>query len=141
MATRSKKKLRELNDREQVFMELYIENGDYIAAQIGAGYAPHASNARKKAEELHQHIRQALYTKIGSHVPWAINEMVKLATNAKTESVKFNALKDILSRAGYDHALVIESKDAEPEEMSDGEIAQEIQDLVKASGQQLKAVE
>ena len=140
MAPRAKK-LRELNDREKVFLELYIENGDYKAAYIGAGYAPHGSNARKKAEEMHVHIKQAIYAKIGSHVPWAIDEMVKLARGAKTESVKLNALKDILSRAGYDHALVIENRDTDPDQMSDKEIAQEIQDLVKDSGCQLKAVE
>ncbi len=137
---RAQKKLRELNDREKIFMELYIENGDYLAAQIGAGSCPNGSNARKKAEELHAHIRQALYLKIGSHVPWAIDQMVALAKGAKTETVRLNALKDILSRAGYDHALVIENRDAEPEEMSDKEIALEIQDLIKQSGAKLKVV-
>lgn len=131
---------RELNDREQKFLDLYIESGNYREAYVEAGYRPNAANARKKAEELQSHIKQAIYTRIGSHVPWAITELVKLAGNSSSDTVRLNALKDILSRAGYDQAIQIETTEKSEKDMDNSEIAEEIRDLIKKAGPQLKAV-
>jgi hypothetical protein len=133
-------KNRELNDKEQKFLELYIENGDYKTAYVEAGYKFHAANARKKAEELQSHIKQAIYTRIGSHVPWAISELVLLATNSSSDTVRLNALKDILSRAGYDQAIQIETTEISEKDLDTKELSEEIRDLIKKAGPQLKAV-
>lgn len=133
-------KMKELNDKEQKFLEEYLVDGDYNRAYVAAGYKHNAANARKKSLELAPHIKQAMYTKIGSHVPWAINELVKLAMNSSSDTVRLNALKDILSRAGYDQAIQIETTEKSEKDMDNSEIAEEIRDLIKKAGPQLKAV-
>jgi hypothetical protein len=90
-----------LNERELAFRDYYIESGDYCQAYMLAGYSPNPANAYKKMLEIHRHITEAVRVKIGSHAPWALRQLVLLATNAKSETVKLNALRDILNRAGF----------------------------------------
>jgi len=49
-------------------------------------------------------------------------------------------LKDILSRAGYDQAIQIETSDVSEKDLDSKEMNQEIKDLIKLAGPQLKIV-
>ena len=139
------KKLKELNDREEKFVEGFIETGEVFTAFENSGYAcvgkGWRANARKKHQEMRLHIEQRMHMKISRHVPWSFNEMVKLAKNTKNDSLKFRILCDILARAGYDQPKIIEHRADAPEEMDSKAIAQEIRKLIEATGNTpLKAV-
>jgi len=133
-------KLHELNTQELRFVDAYMEHGDHIKAHKEAGYKPVRGNASKKLKELRHHIQSEVYIKIGTHVPWAVKEMVELARNSASDTVRLNALKDILSRAGYDQAIQIETNDVSEKDLDSKEMNQEIKDLIKLAGPQLKIV-
>jgi hypothetical protein len=133
-------KLHELNKAELIFVDEYMEHGDHIRAHKAAGYAQVRGNASKKLKELRLHLQSEVYVKIGTHVPWAVGQLVELARNAASETVRLNALKDILSRAGYDQAIQIETSDVSEKDLDSKEMNKEIQDLIQLAGPQLKIV-
>ena len=133
-------KLHELNKAELIFVDEYMEHGDHVRAHKAAGYAQVRGNASKKLTELHRHIKAEIHVKIGSHVPWAVQELVGLARDSSSDTVRLNALKDILSRAGYDQAIQIETNDVSEKDLNSTEMNQEIKDLIKLAGPHLKIV-
>tara|TARA_R110000744_G_scaffold298622_1_gene408211 strand:+ start:395 stop:814 length:420 start_codon:yes stop_codon:yes gene_type:complete len=133
-------KLFQLNKNELSFVESYMKHGDHILAHKEAGYKPVRGNASKKLTELHRHIKAEIHVKIGSHVPWAVQELVGLARDSSSDTVRLNALKDILSRAGYDQAIQIETNDVSEKDLNSTEMNQEIKDLIKLAGPHLKIV-
>jgi len=133
-------KLHELNKNEQAFMDAYMAHGNHLLAHKEAGYKPARGNASKKLTELRRHIQAEVHIKIGSHVPWAVQELVGLARSSTSDTVRLNALKDILSRAGYDQAIQIETSDVSEKDLDSKEMNQEIKDLIKLAGPQLKIV-
>ena len=139
------RKLKELNEREQKFVDGFIETGNAFKAFENSGYAcigkGWRANARKKHQEMRLHIEQRMHLKICRHVPWAFNQMVDLAKNTKNDSLKFKILQDILARAGYDQPKIIEHRADDVKELNSKEIAEEIRGLIQATGNTpLKAV-
>ena len=141
------KSLRPLNDREDKFVDNYLDRnyrGELVRAYIDGGFSdgPKAgSNARQKLRDLRQHVIERMHMQIGIHVPWAFAELVDLAVSTKNEQVKLKCLQDILSRAGFDHPISFESKSDQPSDMSAKDIATELARLLQKAKPELKLVE
>ena len=125
----SKKEVK--GEKLKIFLEEYVDNGgDHIAAAETAGYA-NTAQAKKLLRENWESVQDLVMNKIGGHVPFAIEGIVNLAKNAQSETVRLNALKDLLSRAGYDGTIKIESKVEQVEDMKDDALEAELLELIK----------
>jgi len=126
--------LEDVPDQRLQFFDLYINSGDARSAWIAAGYS--TSNAGKAMSLIRDNwrvIEKMIRTRIGTHVPMALNGIIQLAQEAKQESVRLKALQDILSRAGYDGVMKIEHTDKAADELNNSELEQELQKLLKRS--------
>ena len=118
-------------EKLKIFLEEYVENGgDHLAAAKTAGYA-NPKQAKKLLRDNWEAVQDLVMNKIGGHVPFAIEGIVRLAQNAKNESVRLKACQDLLGRAGYDQAIKIESKVVDATEMEDGALENELLELLK----------
>lgn len=98
---RKKKKIRKLSEKQRVFIDKLVETGDQKEAKALAGYKPTANplaspNVTKEYEEKVQILKE----KFVNHADEMCENMVNLARTSKSDSVKFQATKDILDRAG-----------------------------------------
>ena len=118
------------------FINEYINNGgDPVKAWTDSGLSATTSNRCRAVLRDHwQYIEKQIADKIGSHVPMAIEGIVYLAQHAKGEGVKLKALQDLLSRAGYDGAIKIETKEVSAEDMDDSMLKDELSILLKKAG-------
>mgnify|MGYP003138138147 CR=1 FL=1 len=126
--------LQDVPDQRLQFFDLYIETGDAKQAWLDAGYSQsNTSKAMSVIRDNWRVIEKMIRTRIGSHVPMALNGIINLAQNAKQESVRLKALQDILSRAGYDGVMKIEHTEKAADEMDNKEFEVELQRLLKRS--------
>ena len=113
------------------FLELYVEGGDPAKAWIGAGYSPsNTPIAMRTIRDNFKLVEKLITNKIGRHVPFAVNGVIELATNAKNDAVKLKALQDILFRAGYDRPMEIVTSEKTADEMSNTELDTELTRLL-----------
>lgn len=142
-------KMKKLNEREEQFLSNFFDpdyNGDVVKAYIDAGYddGPSAkSNSRKKLRDLTEHITLRAFDRIGTHVPWALNELVNLIKKTKNDNVKLRAIQDILDRSGLNRPTVIQHEDkSDPKAMTSQEVAHEIASLLNKANRapELKVV-
>ena len=133
-------KLKKLNDQEEAFLAnlvdpRYSQDPQGLRrAYVDAGYSDSRSatcNARTKLRELSDHIQLRIHEKIGSHIPWALNELVQLAKTTKNEQVKLKALLNILDRGGYATPIVIEHIKDDPKDMTREQLRKEVEMLVR----------
>jgi hypothetical protein len=129
--------LEDLNERRTIFLNHYVETGDELAAYEAAGFAMSCKNwrgeARKMLRALSDYVELAVKTRIGSHVPMAVQSIAHLAKHASSEMVRLNAAKDLLSRSGYDSAKVIEDRRDTPSTMDREELLKELADMLNVS--------
>ena len=88
-----------LSKKKKVFADTYIEtgNGTQSALQAYDTSDPHTA-----AQIAYENLRKPdVREYIESHAPEAAARIVQLAINAENETVRLNANRDILDRAGY----------------------------------------
>ena len=95
----AKKTTPELDPPVQRFADDYIKDGKKQANALKQWPDLTPESAAVKANRLLKNDNVRAYIK--SHAKMAADNMVELANNAESESVRLNANKDILDRAGY----------------------------------------
>ena len=109
------------------FIEFYLDGYAPKEAWVRAGYSEGQSRqAMHKLRTNWRLVDKMIDERIGSHAPLALNVVVDLMKNAKSETVRLNAAKDILSRAGKDKPVQITHSTKEPEDLPDEELDAEI---------------
>lgn len=130
-------------EKIQAFIDAYLDNGgDVKKAWVDGGMS--ASTISRAKATLRKHwktVEEGIMLRIGSHVPFALDGIVELAKTAKSETVRLNALKDIMSRAGYDGAIRIESKVQQVEDMDEKDIEAELIELLKKTAPSFEIVQ
>jgi len=91
----------EKQDKEDVFIQSYVETGDCQKAAKDAGYA-HGTYGYQLRDKLADEIREAVNVRIAGVAPMALGTLTKLAEGAESESVRRQAAKDIMSLGGFD---------------------------------------
>jgi phage terminase small subunit len=101
-----------LNPKQIIFVQEYLKNGNGKHAAIAAGYSETSAECQasrmlkndkvrqyldKKEANLDRDLREMFVEKAVK----AFNVMEELMESAVNESVRFNAAKDFLDRAGY----------------------------------------
>ena len=92
-----------LTDQRQVFLQEYCRHGNHVEAARRAGYSEKtvANQACKLKRELASEIREELNLNFISHAPKALQTLKELAESATSESVRLQASRDLLDRAGF----------------------------------------
>ena len=93
-----------LTEQRKNFVEAYCRLGSGTLAAKEAGYknSPSIVNqASKLKRELSAEIAEELTATFMSAAPRAMKTLVDLAENSASDSVKFQASKDLLDRAGF----------------------------------------
>ena len=92
-----------LTDQRQVFLQEYCRHGNHVEAARRAGYSEKtvANQACKLKRELASEIREELTLNFISHAPKALQTLKELAESSPSESVRLQASRDLLDRAGF----------------------------------------
>ena len=97
-------RLGHLTDQRKQFVEAYCRLGNGTMAAKEAGYKDSPSlvnQASKLKRELSTEISEELRSSFMNAAPKALSILMDLAENSASDSVKFQAAKDLLDRAGY----------------------------------------
>ena len=97
-------RLGHLTDQRKQFVEAYCRLGNGTLAAKEAGYKDSPSlvnQASKLKRELAAEISEELRSSFMNAAPKALSILMDLAENSASDSVKFQAAKDLLDRAGY----------------------------------------
>ena len=93
-----------LTEQRRNFVEAYCRLGNGILAAKEAGYKDSPSlvnQASKLKRELSAEISEELRSSFMNAAPKALSILMDLAENSASDSVKFQASKDLLDRAGF----------------------------------------
>ena len=93
-----------LTEQRKHFVEAYCRLGNGTLAAKEAGYKDSPSlvnQASKLKRELSSEIAEELTANFMSAAPKALSILMDLAENSASDSVKFQASKDLLDRAGF----------------------------------------
>ena len=93
-----------LTEQRKHFVEAYCRLGNGTLAAKEAGYKDSPSlvnQASKLKRELSSEITEELTANFMSAAPKALSILMDLAENSASDSVKFQASKDLLDRAGF----------------------------------------
>ena len=92
-----------LTEQRQIFIKEYCALGDHVEAARRAGYSEKtvANQACKLKRELASEIREELTLNFISHAPKALQTLKELAESSTSESVRLQASRDLLDRAGF----------------------------------------
>ena len=97
-------RLGHLTDQRKQFVEAYCRLGNGTMAAREAGYKDSPSlvnQASKLKRELAAEISEELRSSFMNAAPKALSILMDLAENSASDSVKFQAAKDLLDRAGF----------------------------------------
>ena len=93
-----------LTEQRKNFVEAYCRLGNGTLAAKEAGYKDSPSlvnQASKLKRELSAEISEELRSSFMNAAPKALSILMELAENSASDSVKFQASKDLLDRAGF----------------------------------------
>ena len=97
-------RLGHLTEQRKLFVEAYCRLGNGTLAAREAGYKDTPSlvnQASKLKRELSGEISEELRSSFMNAAPKALSILMDLAENSASDSVKFQAAKDLLDRAGF----------------------------------------
>jgi F0F1-type ATP synthase delta subunit len=84
----------------------YSENGAHVQASV----LLKNPKVRQYLEELQKERRERVINKLAIYAETAVVELFQLAMSAQSESVRMQAMKDILDRSGYKPTDKVENK-------------------------------
>ena len=92
-----------LSEQRQIFIKEYCALGDHVQAARRAGYSEKtvANQACKLKRELASEIREELTLNFIGYAPKALQTLKELSEFSSSESVKLQASRDLLDRAGF----------------------------------------
>ena len=93
-----------MTEQRKHFVEAYCRLGNGTLAAKEAGYKDSPSlvnQASKLKRELSSEISEELRSSFMNAAPKALSILMDLAENSSSDSVKFQASKDLLDRAGF----------------------------------------
>jgi len=133
---------KKLTKREQKFIQLLVDDKiDAVTAYEEAGYSgknkgvfKHRANRTQRY--LWKHIENRIKERVSETATSALGVLESLL-QSDSDTVRLNAARDILSRAGYDAVQKQETTITEVAELSDEEIDKQINKILKDNVVQL----
>ena len=95
--------IEERHERDEDFVRYFVQlggNATEAARKIGITESSASTTGHRMKERLWDEIQDEIKYSIKTHVPMALHGLVKLADSADSETVRLNALKDLLDRGG-----------------------------------------
>tara|TARA_R110000782_G_C14702760_1_gene402292 strand:+ start:292 stop:747 length:456 start_codon:yes stop_codon:yes gene_type:complete len=127
---------KKLTKREQQFVQYLVDDKmDVVLAYEKAGYTGKSKGvfkhrANRTQRYLWTHIESRIKEKVSETATTALGVLEELL-GSESDTVRLNAARDILSRAGYDAVQKQETTLKDVIELTDEEIDKQIQKLVK----------
>jgi hypothetical protein len=127
---------KKLTKKEQKFVQLLVDDKvDVVVAYREAGYTGKSPGvfkhrANRTQRYLWPHIEKRIEERVSETATMALGVLEQLL-QSDSDTVRLNAARDILSRAGYDAVQKQETTVKEVSELSDEEIDKQIAKLVK----------
>jgi hypothetical protein len=134
--TKPKEIDKKLTKREHKFIQLLVDDKmDAYNAYKGAGYTGKDNGvfkhrANRTQRYLWTHIENRIKERVGESATKALGVLEQLL-NSESDTVKLNAARDILSRAGYDATQKQETTIKDVVQLTDEEIDAQIEKLMK----------
>lgn len=132
----------DLPSKQQAFIDRYLVHGDRDRAYVEAGYKPGRRSLKPAAYALYRKLQDTIQVeidkRIGRHAVLALAIVKQLMEDEKQPgSVRLNAAKDYLNRAGYDKPVESRVTIDDLRDVDNDEVNDEIQALLKkALGEQ-----
>ena len=95
--------IEERHERDEDFVRYFVQlggNATEAARKIGITESSASTTGHRMKERLWDEIQDEIKYSIKTHVPMALHGLLKLADSADSETVRLNALKDLLDRGG-----------------------------------------
>lgn len=116
-----------------IFKEHYYATGNITKSYIAAGFSEKSANnnAHKYFKDHKDEILGFVHTKLAEHVPAAIGVVVTIMNNPEEKGgIRLKAAQDLLDRAGYKPSDRIEIRTEDMNELSTGDIKDQIKKLL-----------
>lgn len=130
----SKQTYDDLIDKHQKFVDAYLETADRVEAYLAAGYSPSKKTLRNAATNLYHKlapiIKDEMDKRIGTGAVMALRVIRELMEHASSETVRLQAAKDYLTRAGFDKPVQTELTVNDSRDKTNAELQAEIQELL-----------
>ena len=95
--------IEERQDRDEEFVRYFVQlggNATLAAKKIGVSESSASTTGSRMKQRLWKEIQEEIQYSIETHVPKALHGLVQLADGATSETVRLNAIKDLLDRGG-----------------------------------------
>lgn len=92
---------KKLNTRHKMCITYMLEGKTQLEIADILGVNDETISRWKKSEEFQKELKRQQEKKFNQMATVAIRELNKLLTSAESETVKLNAIKDVLDRAGF----------------------------------------
>lgn len=120
-------------EKLDIYCQKLVDGWSREEAYIAAGYAEAnaKTNAQKFHRQNHEYISSYFSEHIGAHAPAALKVLLEIM-NSETEKggIRLKAAQDLLDRAGYSAKQKIELSTKSVDELSTGELEDEIKRLL-----------
>lgn len=120
-------------ERLDIYCQALVDGKKREDAYILAGYAPHAakSNAQKYHKINIEYITAYIGDAITEHVPAALKVLLEIMNSEHEKGgIRLKAAQDLLDRGGFSAKQKIELSAKQVDEMSTGELENEIKRLL-----------
>ncbi|RME61114.1 hypothetical protein D6779_00685 [Candidatus Parcubacteria bacterium] len=117
-----------LTEREQIWLETYLNTGSTREACEAAGYHPNQGSQLRR--RLNHFILANMKDMIAKCAPAALEVIFEIATKCPDPKTRLQAAQDLLNRAGYKEA---QRHEISVTDKSDEELERELAELLKRS--------
>ena len=122
-----------ITSKQELFIEQFCLHGNAARAAELAGYAHPKQRGHELKNKFEPEIERRTKKMIMDCVPGALTQLKTLAEGAESESVRLEAVKDILDRAGLKPAEKIKTEISHVETASTDELERELEALTGTS--------
>lgn len=124
----TKKNEHGLTERQELFIQAYVENGgNATKAAVLAGYPEKSAHARGhealKSKAVQLRMETLVREKMYNAAPLAVGALMELAVSASSDTVRQAAAANLLDRTGYKVPVKVEITDHRTAAQVDAELA------------------
>jgi phage terminase small subunit len=120
-------------NQQELFIEQYCLSGNATKAAEVAGYSHPKQRGHELKKRYELEIEERTKKMIMDCVPGALSQLKTLSQDAESESVRFQATRDILDRAGLKPTEKVKTEISHVETASTDELRRELEALTGSS--------
>ncbi len=124
-----------LKERIQIVAEAWLNGKTKTEAYLSAGYSSATpGNASLFFRDHKAEIDTHVFSRMKEGVPTAINVLMDIMVNGKSETARIKAVMELLDRVGYTTINRIEITNKEVSDLENKQLEQELNSLIEKAG-------